>query len=304
VVLHHDGAEEHGDSDRQRLQPDRGAAALAEYDRAQSKWADADPDFFPEAEADPISAMEAAAVQARTCARECRHCHARQPARAHHCRVCDRCVHTFDHHCGVIGTCIGERNRCRFWWFLLAQSSALTYVIGLLNTSFVWRRTSGEWMSANSLALLTLLVLWVLQVVVFPLFCFHTWLALTNTTTFETVTGSRRLWYLAGTNPKECDLPYSRGLCGNLRMFCCVLDTWRWACLTARRVSARWQPRQWQYPGAIERDSDDVCSNMWSNRCVRRGSCVRGGWVGVDVCLGGCSRTCGPELGTLGCPST
>jgi hypothetical protein len=81
-----------------------------------------------------------------------------------------------------------------------------------------------------------------MQLFVFGLFVFHTWLAATNTTTYEVATGGQRLWYLAGrviawialaaylqchfagTEPRECDLPYSRGLGRNLRLFFCTLE--------------------------------------------------------------------------------
>lgn len=227
--------------------------------------ADAYVEYDPEAAADPAGALRAAAVTARLAERTCKHCTARQPARAHHCRFCDKCVHTFDHHCLFLNTCIGERNRCRFWFFMLAQSTTLAFAIGILNTGFVWRRSTGDWVAANIFILLSLIVLWIIQLVVFGLLVFHTWLACTNSTTFELVTGAPRLWYLAGTDPKECDIPYSHGLCTNLRLFCCTLD----ACPAASCGSKRpWVPRAWRYPGRWDRESEDLLNNLWENRCV------------------------------------
>lgn len=52
-----------------------------------------------------------------------------QPLRAQHCKFCARCVAKFDHHCFVLGTCVGEKNHCRFWWFLVLQS--LEIALGL-----------------------------------------------------------------------------------------------------------------------------------------------------------------------------
>jgi hypothetical protein len=197
--------------------------------------ADAEVDYDPESAADPISERRAAEQAAHRGERECRWCSAAQPARAHHCKTCNRCVALFDHHCSMIGTCIGERNRCRFWAFLASQTTALAFAIGILNSGFVWRRTTSDWVGENVLTIIALVVLWILQAIVFGLFVFHSWLAATNTTTFETSTGAARLWYLAGTQPKDCDLPYSRGLCANLRMFCCLLEAPRWRCCRARR---------------------------------------------------------------------
>jgi len=209
-----------------RVRPFEERRALMEADGL-----DADADFDVEKAADPEAAMQAAAELARAGERACKHCSALQPARAHHCRMCDRCVHTFDHHCQAIGTCIGERNRCRFWAFLFTQWIAIAYAIGVLNTSFVWRRhtceangrsgaeylsaypcaprarqssssciwpacllAAAEWLAINSLTIITLIALWITQLLVFGLWCFHTWLAMTNTTTFELATGARKLW--------------------------------------------------------------------------------------------------------------
>lgn len=211
-----------------------------------------------------------AAVQAREGVRPCKWCHAQQLARAKHCRDCNKCVALYDHHCHWIGTCIGERNRARFWWYLTAQWIALAVAIGILNTGFVWRRGMSDWVWQNSLTLAALVVLWGLQVFVFGLWVFHSWLACTNTTTYELSSGSKRLWYLAGSEPQDCDLPYSRGLCTNLRLFCCELETGGLCCGLLRRAKTGggqpWQPTAWVYPGRVERDGSDWTANLWSNQ--------------------------------------
>lgn len=56
-----------------------------------------------------------------------------QPVRAHHCKACGLCVSRFDHHCGCIGVCVGERNHCRFWWFLLAQNAAVLAALDVVS---------------------------------------------------------------------------------------------------------------------------------------------------------------------------
>lgn len=247
----------------------------------------------------------ASAADAEAGVRTCRFCTAQQPARAHHCRACNRCVATYDHHCGVIGTCIGEANRLRFWAYLAAQSASLGFAIAILHSGFVWRRTWTSWLATNVLTILTLIVLYAFQAFVFGLFVFHSWLAATNTTTYETSKGAEKLWYLAGSDPHDCDLPYSRGLNRNLRLFCCQLDVgWqllrvgasKWVTWLQRQVgrggereqpavtlprlgsaaevdAARappfpfpWSPAKWAYPGRIERESEDVVTNFWENR--------------------------------------
>lgn len=228
-------------------------------------------DYDPEHASDPVGTALEAAAAARAGHRECTRCHVQQPPRSHHCKECNRCVATFDHHCAMINTCIGERNRARFWWLLFFQSLSLATAIGILNTAFVWRRNTSDWVSANGWAIAALCVLWLLQLFVFGLLVLHTWLACTNTTTYETTVGAKKLWYLAGTEPRDCDLPFSKGCCGNLRLFCCVLDGWCGcvAVICRRASNARgknWQPQQWGYPGIIERESSNVCANIWENK--------------------------------------
>ncbi|KAG7026713.1 Protein S-acyltransferase 10 [Cucurbita argyrosperma subsp. argyrosperma] len=117
----------------------------------------------------------------------CSYCHVEQPPRTKHCHDCDRCVLQFDHHCVWLGTCIGQGNHCRFWW-----NAAI--VIMLLITL--------------SIALIFLLLL----------LLFHSYLVLTNQTTYELVR-RRRIFYLRGI--PERVFPFSKGVCHNLYDFCC-----------------------------------------------------------------------------------
>jgi len=51
----------------------------------------------------------------------CTICHLEIPLRAKHCKEIDFCVATFDHYCPWVGNCIGERNKARFYWYLIVQ---------------------------------------------------------------------------------------------------------------------------------------------------------------------------------------
>jgi len=189
----------------------------------------------------------------------CEDCELLMPARAKHCRHCNMCVSMYDHHCGIIGTCVGERNHCRFWWYLFFQSLELCVAISIVHSGFVYRTNYSDWISANGLALFTVIMLYIFLIIAGPLLCFHSWLAATNTTSYETTRGTENLWYLApGT--KECDLPFSRGLFGNLRAFCCVRDG-MWEIL-----GKRWSPSTWKPPGRINHESDDIWENPWHNK--------------------------------------
>jgi hypothetical protein len=59
-----------------------------------------------------------------------------QPLRSKHCRFCDRCVPKYDHHCMLIGTCIGEKNHCRFWWYLLCETVAIAVGLSVVRRGF------------------------------------------------------------------------------------------------------------------------------------------------------------------------
>ncbi|KDO22453.1 hypothetical protein SPRG_12734 [Saprolegnia parasitica CBS 223.65] len=80
---------------------------------------------------------------------------------------------------------------------------------------------------------------------------------LTNSTTRELGKGPEKLKYLTGT--RECDLPFSHGLCGNLRAFCCL----RPGCLSPKSA---WMPFAWKPVGKIERDSDQIWNHLWENK--------------------------------------
>jgi len=64
----------------------------------------------------------------------CNKCGFAPPLRSHHCRICNKCVATFDHHCILVDACVGERNHCRFWWWLVAQSLCCWSSVGIISS--------------------------------------------------------------------------------------------------------------------------------------------------------------------------
>jgi len=194
----------------------------------------------------------------------CIWCAVQQPVRAHHCKACNMCVHGFDHHCGFLGTCIGEANRCRFWWFLTLQTLTVAVGVGVAHSCFQsfhsW--TWGTWAGINAVAFLQVFLYYILLAFLGSLWGLHTWLAVTNGTTYELIRGTKGVWYLHST--KMCDVPFSRGLMRNLSEFCCVRDG-----LVAAVARRGWVPRDYTPPSQaqpIDRESDDVVENMWENR--------------------------------------
>ena len=179
------------------------------------------------------------------------------PLRARWCRRSRMFVAKYDHYCTVIGTCIGERNHCRFWWFLLLQSFASGCGIGIALTGFQYRLSWWNWMWENGQHIACSFLLWVVFLGVLSMWGFHTFLACSNMTSYELNRGSR-VDYLA--NFDECDLPFSKGLCRNLQFFCCI---------SPALGKAEWAPVIWPPPGRFNRNSRDCCNNIWENRYWR-----------------------------------
>lgn len=220
--------------------------------------------------------------------RYCPACRVSPPLRSHHCKQCNQCVATFDHHCDFVGTCIGERNHTRFWWFLLAQALGFSILCHMVGSSPVGLTTllfSSEHQAAAAASHHTAVTFssWgALRVVgakfyLYPLrFCawamvvIHTWMAVSSSTTFELSKGTRHIEYLIGTNLS--DLPFSKGLVGNLRFFCCQRDDLCnggavcLPCIKACPSTTEWRPTIWQPPGKVDRDSEDWWEHPWQNK--------------------------------------
>jgi hypothetical protein len=141
----------------------------------------------------------------------CDECNFAPPLRSHHCKECKKCVATFDHHCYFIGTCIGERNHCRFWWYLSFQLAVFIVAVSIVNSGHTKSRAlaaGDNWVDKNMMVIVSSFFLWPLLAFNGMMWLIHSWLALTNSTSFEMGAGVEHVDYLKGT--KECDLPFSK----------------------------------------------------------------------------------------------
>ncbi|KAJ4811778.1 S-acyltransferase [Rhynchospora pubera] len=145
----------------------------------------------------------------------CGYCNVYQPPRSKHCHECDKCVLQFDHHCVWLGTCIGLKNHCRFWWYLLFQTSLAAWTI-ILYIHILRQHIPMAWWK-NFLMTLALCILILIFIFLLLLCLFHSYLAMTNQTTYE-LARRRRVPYLRGLPEKV--QPFSQGICKNLSTFC------------------------------------------------------------------------------------
>ncbi|KAJ8601188.1 hypothetical protein CTAYLR_003216 [Chrysophaeum taylorii] len=195
------------------------------------------------------------------------------PMRAAYCRVVKRWMrvfYTYDHYCPLVSAPIGERNRFRFWLFLLAQTLSLgqAAVLAAREESVRWN----DIFDGVETALVVGLALWLVFIAVAIFFLFHTFLALTNITSHEFLRAST-LDYLHNT--EDFDLPFSRGLCGNIRTFIFQARTVELLSsklsftqdgLVAALCCRKWKPIPWVRSIFIDRDSEDWWNHPWQNR--------------------------------------
>ncbi|KAK8472101.1 hypothetical protein PHAVU_002G112900 [Phaseolus vulgaris] len=180
----------------------------------------------------------------------CTYCNVEQPPRAKHCHDCDKCVLQFDHHCVWLGNCIGQGNHCKFWWYLF-EDTALCLWTGVLYISYLKAHITRVWWQ-DAILILLLITLSVCLIFLLLLLLFHSYLILTNQTTFELVR-RRRIHYLRGI-PERVH-PFSRGVRRNLYYFCC-----------ARSAVYRFEPLP--TPQEIEeRARSYTCSDALTCRC-------------------------------------
>jgi len=156
--------------------------------------------------------------------RFCKICQMHQPLRTKHCRDCNRCVRTHDHHCPWVGTCVAEGNRVFFFWFLVAQFTEL--LVFLIEGIFILLRFGFDpsaWLNYAPLLCLGLAVIGLLTLMVSCLFCFHSYLASANITTWENISW-HNISYLRSVS-EEAGSPFSLSLRQNLSVYCFRLRT-------------------------------------------------------------------------------
>eukprot|EP00850_Spirogloea_muscicola_P014008 SM000098S25088 [mRNA] locus=s98:181533:184867:- [translate_table: standard] len=146
--------------------------------------------------------------------RRCPYC---EPFRTKHCHDCDKCVLKFDHHCFWVGTCVGQRNHCRFWWYLFFETMLVTWTFVIQLSALHWKHSFNWWTIRNILALVNLVLLFAIGSFLIILLFFHSYLAVTNQTTYER-TRKKRIAYLR-TVPDGVH-PFSKGCWTNLHIFC------------------------------------------------------------------------------------
>jgi len=153
--------------------------------------------------------------------RFCKSCSMHQPLRTKHCRDCGHCVRTHDHHCPWVGTCVGEGNRVYFFWFLVAQCVEL--MAFMAEGCLALLKKNGldplAWVNQAPALCLGLFVIALLLIMVSCLLCFHTYLAVSNTTTWENISW-HNISYLRSLPPEDGS-PFSTTLSANLAVYCC-----------------------------------------------------------------------------------
>ncbi|KAL5211642.1 hypothetical protein ABZP36_022489 [Zizania latifolia] len=145
----------------------------------------------------------------------CTYCRVVQPPRTRHCHDCDKCVLQFDHHCIWLGTCIGKKNHCRFWWYIFEETILCVWTAALYIESLHLDIDKAWWKDFIGVILLAVLIF--ILIFLLLLLLFHTYIALTNQTTYE-VARRKRIFYLRGLPDRVH--PFSKGICRNIYSFC------------------------------------------------------------------------------------
>ena len=155
----------------------------------------------------------------------CSICHLEQPLRTKHCKSCDQCVATHDHHCPWIGNCVGERNKARFYWYLIIQFIQMCTAVSL-GIKYLIENVEEHRREFSKLTILEFYIgvacffILCFMAFVLALIIFHTILAGKNLTSWEYISWMRitylKVW------PRKFGSPFSEGsMMANYRQFFC-----------------------------------------------------------------------------------
>jgi hypothetical protein len=104
----------------------------------------------------------------------CIFCRSVRPERTHHCRKCKRCVLKMDHHCNILNTCIGYKNYKLYIQFLFYIIVTLLFSIITMIDGVKFYFTTYGWGNIScKVFTISFLILILLFVSIFELFCSH-----------------------------------------------------------------------------------------------------------------------------------
>ncbi|XP_002132142.3 palmitoyltransferase ZDHHC12-B [Ciona intestinalis] len=186
----------------------------------------------------------------------CGLCGLQRPVRARHCRECKHCVRKFDHHCPWVTNCVGERNHRWFWCFITLEVIMLCWSISISVSGYQSAPESSNWATHNVILLLIDLLMGILLLVVFALFCIHTYMILNNHTTWETMS-RHRISYLKGMSDSEN--PFNLGICRNVYTFFCHIKPFDWTVVYSKARSKMKRMSEFDSDDSEASERDELC---------------------------------------------